>query len=64
MTGDGGTLTELGPEPDLVGYDPSKGAPEKVNTDEMLEGLSWAKHSKKALICFWNRVSYLVMKCL
>jgi hypothetical protein len=30
-------------------YDPTKGAPEKVNTDEMLEGLSWAKHSQKGI---------------
>ena len=64
ITGDDDRPTGLEPEPDLVGYDPSKGAPEKVNTDEMLEGLSWANHSQKALICFWNRVSYLVMKCL
>ena len=30
-------------------YDPTKGAPEKVNTDEMLEGLSWANHSQKGI---------------
>ena len=37
------------PEPDLGGYDPAQGMPEKVNTDKMLEGLSWNPHSQKGI---------------
>ena len=37
------------PQPDLGGYDPSQGMPEKVNPTEMLEGLSWAEHSQKGI---------------
>ena len=36
-------------QPDLGGYDPSQGMPEKIDPTEMLEGLSWARHSQKGI---------------
>ena len=42
-------LLEWAKTNNATGYDPQEGAPKKVNTDEMLEGLTWNPHSQKGI---------------
>ena len=42
-------LLEWAKANNATGYDPQEGAPKKVNTDEMLEGLTWNPHSQKGI---------------